>query len=73
MDDTLLAPLAYLPATVPVQLGELAGTSVSAEEWLRKPGTVGRPSPGVQIKILDDDGDECPAGSPGPVCARIVR
>ena len=46
---------------------EGAGTNVTAEEWLRKPGTVGRPSPGVQITIIDDDGKECPPGSPGLV------
>ena len=38
---------------------EGAGTSVTSEEWLRRPGTVGRPSPGVEIKIIDDDGHEC--------------
>jgi long-chain acyl-CoA synthetase len=46
---------------------EGAGTSVTSEEWLRKPGTVGRPSPGVTIKILDDDGNECPTGQQGLV------
>ena len=39
---------------------EGAGTSVTSEEWLLRPGTVGRPSPGVEIKILDEDGHECP-------------
>ena len=29
---------------------------MTSEEWLRKPGTVGRPNAGVEIKILDDDG-----------------
>jgi long-chain acyl-CoA synthetase len=28
---------------------------------------VGRPSPGVTLKILDDDGNECPAGTEGLV------
>ena len=46
---------------------EGAGTTVTAEEWLRKPGTVGRPSPGVQITIVDEDGSECPPGKPGLV------
>jgi long-chain acyl-CoA synthetase len=46
---------------------EGAGTSVTAEEWLERPGTVGRPSPGVTVKILDDDGNECPAGTEGLV------
>jgi long-chain acyl-CoA synthetase len=46
---------------------EGAGTSVTSEEWLRKPGTVGRPTPGVTLKILDEDGHECATGTPGLV------
>ncbi|MEX1007779.1 MAG: AMP-binding protein [Acidimicrobiia bacterium] len=46
---------------------EGAGTTVTAEEWLRKPGTVGQPSPGVVLRILDDDGNDCAPGAPGLV------
>lgn len=46
---------------------EGAGTTVTAQEWLAKPGTVGRPSPGVTIKVLDPDGNECSPGEPGLV------
>jgi long-chain acyl-CoA synthetase len=46
---------------------EGAGTSVTSEEWLRKPGTVGRASPGVTIKVLDGDGNECQTGQQGLV------
>jgi long-chain acyl-CoA synthetase len=46
---------------------EGAGTSVTSDEWLRRPGTVGRPSPGVVIKILNEDGSECPPGEQGLV------
>ncbi len=46
---------------------EGAGTSVTSEEWLDKPGTVGRPNPGVVIKILDEDGQELPSGEQGLV------
>jgi long-chain acyl-CoA synthetase len=35
------------------------GTIISPEDWLRKPGSVGRPWPGVTVKILDDEGREC--------------
>jgi long-chain acyl-CoA synthetase len=46
---------------------EGAGTSVTSDEWLSKPGTVGRPSPGVEIKILDEHGSECRTGEQGLV------
>jgi long-chain acyl-CoA synthetase len=46
---------------------EGAGTTVSSEEWLRKPGTVGRPSAGVDLRVFDDDGNECAPGIPGLV------
>jgi long-chain acyl-CoA synthetase len=37
---------------------EGAGTLVGSEEWLRKPGTVGKVNPPDHIKILDEDGNE---------------
>jgi long-chain acyl-CoA synthetase len=46
---------------------EVGGTQVSPQEWLRRPGTVGRPYPGVAMKILGDDGAEQAAGTPGLV------
>ena len=35
------------------------GTIISPEEWLERPGSVGRPWPGITVKILDDDGRDC--------------
>ncbi len=46
---------------------EGGGTYVNPAEWLEHPGTVGRPFPGAEIRIYDDDGHECPAGQPGTV------
>ena len=49
------------------------GTIISPSEWLARPGSVGRPWPGVTVKILDDDGGELPPGEVGhdlPVVAR---
>ena len=46
---------------------EGGGTSVTTDEWLKRPGTVGRPWPGSTIKILDDDGHELPADETGTV------
>jgi long-chain acyl-CoA synthetase len=46
---------------------EGTGTFVDSETWLRKPGTVGKPEPRDQIKILDDRGAELPADAVGTV------
>jgi long-chain acyl-CoA synthetase len=43
------------------------GTLIGPDEWLAKPGSVGRPWPGVTIKILDDDGRECAPGEVGTI------
>lgn len=44
---------------------EGGGTYVSSEDWLRHPGTVGRRYPFSRLSILDDNGNELPAGEPG--------
>ena len=50
---------------------EGGGISISSREWLRKPGSVGRPyNPAVQIHILDDEGAPCAAGVEGAVYFR---
>lgn len=46
---------------------EGGGTVISGAEWLRKPGSVGRPWPNSTVKILDDDGNEVPVGETGSV------
>ena len=35
--------------------------------WPARPGSMGRPYPGHRIAVLDDDGCECPRGTPGDV------
>jgi acyl-CoA synthetase (AMP-forming)/AMP-acid ligase II len=42
------------------------GTFITSEDWLEHKGSVGRPLM-VEIKILDDEGNECPVGTPGTV------
>lgn len=43
------------------------GFTVTSEEWLKRPGTVGRrPHPGA-AKILDENGREAPPGVPGTI------
>jgi bile acid-coenzyme A ligase len=45
-------------------------TIISGSEWLEHRGSVGRPSDGSQIRILDQDGNELPAGQVGEVYLR---
>ena len=46
---------------------EGGGTIVFAEEWLKKPGTVGQPWPISEVVVLDDAGNEVPQGEIGTV------
>jgi long-chain acyl-CoA synthetase len=50
---------------------EGGGTLVTPEEWLKKPGTVGRPWPNAEVRILDDNDNEAPANEPGAVYMKL--
>jgi long-chain acyl-CoA synthetase len=50
---------------------EGGGTLVTPEEWLKKPGTVGRPWTNAEIRILDDDGNDMPTNEPGTVYMKL--
>jgi long-chain acyl-CoA synthetase len=41
------------------------GTQVEPQEWLRKPGTVGRPEPSDHVIVGDEEGVPLPAGEVG--------
>jgi long-chain acyl-CoA synthetase len=43
------------------------GAMVDSHTWLKKPGTVGKPPAPDHIRILDDAGNELPAGAIGSV------
>jgi bile acid-coenzyme A ligase len=43
------------------------GTFITGTEWLAHPGSVGKPSAGVRLKILDDNGRELPPGEMGEI------
>jgi long-chain acyl-CoA synthetase len=45
-------------------------THVTSAEALARPGTAGRAIPGVELKILDEHGQELPAGAPGLIHVR---
>jgi long-chain acyl-CoA synthetase len=50
---------------------EGGGTVISAEEWLKRPGSVGTAWPGSEVRILDDNGDDVPAGQTGLIYMRM--
>jgi long-chain acyl-CoA synthetase len=50
---------------------EGAATIAKPQRWLEKPGTVGRAIRGVRLFILDDDGNELPAGTIGTVWMKM--
>lgn len=50
---------------------EGGGVQISSQEWLRKPGSVGKPRPGLEVSILDEAGQPVPAKTEGRVCFKL--
>jgi long-chain acyl-CoA synthetase len=48
-----------------------AVTFANSEDALKKPGTVGKISPGAELKFIGDDGRELPQGEIGEIYSRI--
>jgi long-chain acyl-CoA synthetase len=46
---------------------EAMGTVISPGEWIFKPGSVGRPFPGLSVRVLDDDGRPAAPGEVGTI------
>ncbi len=46
-------------------------TICHAEDWQKKPGTVGRVVEDATVKTLDDDGNPTPVGEPGEIFGRL--
>jgi long-chain acyl-CoA synthetase len=44
-----------------------AGFTISSEEWLKKPGSVGKRPAMLGSKILDEEGNECPPNVAGAI------
>ena len=44
--------------------------SCNSEEWLAHPGTVGKPIPEAEVRIIDKDGKDVPQGEVGEVVSR---
>jgi long-chain acyl-CoA synthetase len=51
---------------------EGGGTLAKPNDWLAHPGTVGKPWPGADVKILDDDGNELPPRTVGTVYLKLM-
>ena len=47
-----------------------AGTILQGEELLRRPGSVGRPLPGNEMRVVDAAGRDCPLGVVGDIWLR---
>jgi long-chain acyl-CoA synthetase len=45
-------------------------TFITPQEWLARPGSVGRAAPGTRLEIRDDDGQPARSGTVGEICAR---
>ena len=45
-------------------------TIMTPEHMLAKPGSCGQAFPGVELVVLDDDGNDCPVGEPGELFVR---
>ncbi|GGT05410.1 MULTISPECIES: acyl-CoA synthetase [Streptomyces] len=50
---------------------EGGGAFATAEDWLKKPGTVGRAWPISELAVLDDDGNRLPPGRLGTVYMKM--
>ena len=51
---------------------EGGGTIATPEDWLAKPGTVGKPWPMSEVMVTRDDGELCPPGVAGTVYMRMT-
>ncbi|MCW2651898.1 MAG: long-chain acyl-CoA synthetase [Mycobacterium sp.] len=51
---------------------EGGGTTITAQERLQRPGSVGRAWPYSVVKVLDDDGNELAPGGPGTVYMQMA-
>jgi propionyl-CoA synthetase len=49
----------------------IAANCVGLEQLEVKPGSPTKPVPGYDIRILDDDGHELPAGETGAICVKL--
>jgi long-chain acyl-CoA synthetase len=51
---------------------EGGGTIATPQDWLAHPGTVGKPWPVSEIRIVGDDGRDCRPGIPGTIYLKMA-
>ena len=68
------AVFAWCESALGVQVNEMFGQTEmnyivgnSSHRWPARPGSMGRPYPGHRVAVIDDEGNECPPGTPGDV------
>ena len=68
MAPTLGTGVSLLPAQgAQPALGRPGGGVPAFGGWPSKPGSMGKPYPGHNVKVIDDNGQECAVGVPGDV------
>jgi long-chain acyl-CoA synthetase len=45
------------------------GVAVNPLDW-QKPGTIGKPLPGIELMVADEEGNELPVNTPGELCVK---
>jgi len=48
-------------------------TTLRYQDLTKKPGSVGKPIPGVEVKVLDSNGNECPPGEVGEIWVKSTQ
>jgi len=51
----------------------MGGTMITGREWLAHKGSVGKAYPGSEMRILDEQGEECPTGEIGQIYFRPLQ
>uniref|UniRef100_A0ACD5Y942 Uncharacterized protein n=1 Tax=Avena sativa TaxID=4498 RepID=A0ACD5Y942_AVESA len=68
LESALGAPV--LEAYAMTEASHMMTSNPLPQDGPQKPGSVGRPAGRMELAVLDTDGNEVPAGSPGEVCVR---
>jgi long-chain acyl-CoA synthetase len=51
---------------------EGGGTIATPQDWLEHPGTVGKPWPISEVRVVADDGTDCGVGMPGTIYMKMA-